>query len=303
LVVFLTSLRHPNSSNDYSQVLALFEKTARSVCAQNNPNFRFVVVCNEVPDISYEDDRIYYHKVDFPAAAFQPGDIPADQLPYGATSDWVKRDKGSKLLSGLLYAKRLDSKYIYIVDADDWVNTNIVDFLLDSTESDVLCANTGYLVNNVTRRMKKRYGIIRYCGSTFAYKTSYLLSLTEFKNDINENSLQNELIQGTSKYYVYEVCGDHSNTYEHSKQHGATLQDFPFPAVSWVVETGENVSHSSGGALGIPINEERISAFGLPESMLNLEKATFLVRLYEFMSGARSAFTWWLTKVSGKKFY
>jgi len=304
VVVFLTSLRHPDSSNDYGQVLTLFERTARSVCSQTNPNLAFVVSCNEIPDIPFKDDRIHYHKVDFPIPCHQDGDIPLDEMPTAGTSDRVKRDKGSKLLSGLLYMRdNLSAEYVYIIDADDWVNNCVVEHMLAAPRHPVWCADSGYLVNNVTKRMKKRYGITRYCGSTFAYQRDYLLSLTTFAEGLDGSSSQRELIEGTSKYYVYEVCGDHSNTFEYAKKQGVTPKSFPFPAISWVVETGENVSRSSGGDQGMPVNAERLRAFGLPDDMLNNESPELSTMFYESLSGARSRVTWWLTKFSGKKYY
>ncbi len=66
MIVFLTTVRHPVNSNNFEKVELLLNLTARSVLNQTDPDFRFVIVCNEIPDISVEDPRIVYHVVDSP---------------------------------------------------------------------------------------------------------------------------------------------------------------------------------------------------------------------------------------------
>ena len=48
---------------------------------------------------------------------------------FGTTNNRVKRDKGSKLLSSLLYAKQFAAEYVFIADADDWVNKGVAAYL------------------------------------------------------------------------------------------------------------------------------------------------------------------------------
>ncbi len=69
MIVFITSLRHPANAHSYPRVLHLLEDTLRSVCNQTTDNFRVIVVCNEIPTLSFSHPNISFVAVPFPPGA------------------------------------------------------------------------------------------------------------------------------------------------------------------------------------------------------------------------------------------
>jgi hypothetical protein len=80
-----------------------------------------VVVCNVRPRIAYDDPRVVYHVVDFPPPS-------ADRKAEIGIEAFL-RDKGTKLLAGMLRAKSLASSYFMIFDADDLVSQRLAGFV------------------------------------------------------------------------------------------------------------------------------------------------------------------------------
>src|SRR5947209_1184565 len=117
MITFLTSIRHPLNSNHYADVENLFEFSLRSVCSQTDEDFNVVVVCNIEPRISFKDPRVIYHLVSFPP--------PSDLKQASTGMNVLCRDKGTKLMAGMLLARQFNPDYFFIFDADDLVSSRI----------------------------------------------------------------------------------------------------------------------------------------------------------------------------------
>src|SRR5438046_2089763 len=98
MLAFVTAIRHPNNTNNIQRVEELFEVTLQSMCSQLDAAFRVIVVCNELPKIRFSDPRVHYHKVTFPAPC-APG-MPVSDIEVAI------RDKGTRILSGILLARQ-----------------------------------------------------------------------------------------------------------------------------------------------------------------------------------------------------
>lgn len=291
MLVFLISLRHPDNANDFTQVEKLLSITLNSICGQTSKDFRVVVVCNALPNIEFKDDRIFYHVVDFPV----PSKLKASELE----AEPKFKDKGTKYMAGLLYSRRFNPEYVYIVDSDDWVNINLVSFLQKEPTYPIWCVSKGFMVNYPVKEYKRVSGLSRYCGSTFIYDFDYLMEHANITNDITESSSQEQLIKGTSEFFILELMCNHTINYRHFKDLGVTPKDLPLRTACWIQGTGENVSGTAGGKSGLPIDIKFINKFSLPEVMISSKKANLRLELRDILTSCRSSYSWFMTKITG----
>jgi hypothetical protein len=291
MLVFLISLRHPDNANDFTQVEKLLSITLNSICGQTNNDFRIVVVCNKLPNIEFKDDRIFYHVVDFPV----PSKLKASELE----AEPKFKDKGTKYMAGLLYSRRFEPKYVYIVDSDDWVNVNLISFLEKKPTYPIWCVSKGFIVNYPSKEYKSISGLSRYCGSTFIYDFKYLMDHANISSTISESSSQEQLIEGTSEFFVLKLMCNHTINYKYFKDLGITPKDIPLRTACWIQGTGENVSGTAGGESGLPIDKRFVNTFNLPETMTSNNKSTILLRIRDIFTGFRSSYSWFMTKITG----
>lgn len=307
MLAFITSIRHPHNTNSYKKAVALFEITARSICSQSNTNFILVVVCNEIPVIEFSDEHIHYHVVNFPVPPaldeyLQTFSISNEDISCHPKKYFPNRgDKGTKILSGLLYAKQFKPNYVYIVDADDWINTNITEYLERQNNYPIWHVNKAYIVNFKQKKFMTRYGISRHCGSTFIYQTDFLLSFTNFTDQINETSSQQDLIQATSISFVHDICGNHTVQYALAVKRGEPPKPIPFPAICYVLETDENEVQHVDVSDGFPMNKNIIDSFGLDEGYLSSLKTSFKTCCKQWLAANKSRLGWHVDKMKLNK--
>jgi len=303
MLAFITSIRHPHNTNNYNKAVTLFEITARSIFSQNNTNFILVVVCNKKPVIEFSDERIHYHIVDFPV----PPTLDVYQQQFSISNDDIschpkkyfpnRGDKGTKILSGILYAKQFNPKYVYIVDADDWININIVQHLESQPEHAIWHVNEAYVVNFKQKTFMKRYGLSRHCGSTLIYQTEFFLSLANFTRQIDSSSSQSELIQGTSIGFIHDICGNHTKQYALALNKGFLPKPIPFPAICYVLETDENEVQHIDVNNGLPITKAIIVLFGLSENYISSSKLSIRSFCKQWIVSMKSKLGWKLAKI------
>ena len=294
MFIFLTAIKHPETANDFSNVERLLEDTLHSVIGQTNEDFRVVVVCNQIPKVAIKDDRIHFHVVNFPPVSKENGKLHVEQK---------FTDKGSKYLSGLLFAKQFSPDYVYILDSDDWVNINLISTLTNKPEYPVWYVNKGYFVNLDKREYKKRGGLVRYCGSTFVYNYDLLMGEAAIQTPVDEKSSQQQLIDATSHFFVVKLLANHTINYMHFKDKGVTPKAIPLHTACWIQGTGENVSNTPGGDAGLPINDKFIQTFHLPARFKNPANASLTLHVRDLLSGLKSAYTWYKSRTTGKKVF
>lgn len=251
MFAFLTSIRHPNTAKNYERVLDLLNLTIGSVLGQNSNNpFVFVIVCNERPKNIVVDSRVIFFEVDFPPASNGEGS--------NVDFESLKIDKGSKIAAGLLFLRKFDPKYVYVIDADDWVNVRAIDYLINKN-FDLCFANTGYLVDLNHKRYLKKYGVCRYCGSTHIYRYQTLLKISGLSGlHINENLGLDYFKENIDKFILKQILGNHRHQISFFKNKGLSVKSASIPLVAWVVNNGENHSSSYSrynNKIGLSISE------------------------------------------------
>jgi hypothetical protein len=292
MFIFLLALKHPDTANDYKNVERLLNTTLHSIIGQTHQEFKVIVVCNQLPSVEVKDERIHYHLVNFPAVTKQNGKLNVEQK---------FTDKGSKYLSGLLYAKQFNPSYVYILDSDDWVNHNLVKFLTTAPTHPIWYVDRGYFVNLDKKEYKKRGGLVRYCGSTFVYDYQFLMAEANIQQPVDIESTQTELITASSHFFVVKLLSNHLINFNYFKEKGYVPKALPFYSACWIQGTGENVSNTAGGDAGLPMDKQFIETFNLPSDLHNQQRGTIKLHLRDFLSGLKSMYTWQKTRITGRK--
>jgi hypothetical protein len=280
VLVFLTSVRHPDTSTDHRRVEQLLETTLRSLCAQDDGDVRVVVVGNERPRVGVDDPRVAYHVVDFPAPA-------GGRQATGRDAKAI--DKGTKLLSGLLFARRYRPDHVALVDADDVVSRRIAGFVNAHPGADGWYVDQGYTLNRATWRVQRRHSLVRHCGSGLIASAPALYAMSwADAGGLDDESTQDELLTGASPSFLRHVLCDHVFTVRFLANHDLNLRPLPFRAVAWVQETGENYSRPTGTATGVPVTPAFCREFGLGDPPPATADASRADRLREALECARS---------------
>ncbi|MDA8962005.1 hypothetical protein N9H37_01440, partial [Congregibacter sp.] len=293
---FLAPLRHPNNASNYKQVLGQLELTIRSVCAQKTQHpYKFLVVCNEAPDISYDSEKVEFLVVDFPPAGTGRG--TEQQLTE------VMTDKGAKVAAGLLHLKEERPERIFLMDADDWVNNTVVQHVMSNLQVKFWYANKGLLVNAGTGTYVRKYGVCRYCGSTFIYDYESLLAWMPQSTSISSKTSKDRLTASIDPFYLQKILGNHRHQFGFLAKHEQSIKPLPQTAVAWIVNTGENHSGTRGAPVGLPLTDDVLMGFGLDDTLMtvSVEPATVLERLASAKLSLESRVGWALTDKSGTK--
>ena len=281
MVTFLTSIRHPRSSSNFAKVESLFEMSLRSVCSQSDSNFAVVVVANDVPRINFKDSRVTYHIVDFPCP--DPQRSSARGIPH------LFRDKGTKLIAGMLAAKRFKPDYFAIFDADDLVSRRIAQFVNTHSNAAGWYVDSGYVVNSKTWMTQRKSGLYRYCGSTLVPNASQLLRLARIEESVSTDLSQDQIVRLSSPQFVDQVIGNHPYMIGYFASHGLRMRPLPFRAACWILETGENSASRFRVEYGLPISEEICREFGISDARANNRPASIADRVRENLGAAVSS--------------
>lgn len=257
MFVFVCPIRHPASSNDYASVLAFLHDTIQSVNAQRTQRaYKLIVVCNETPDNAQSYANTEFVEVDYPAPDMNKG----TSVPL----DLVKDDKGCKISVGLLYARRFDPDYVYIIDGDDWFNIDTIEHVYNAEPSDLFYANSGYVVNLAEKTFLKKFGLCRYCGSVYIYNYSVFMTLSGLSQLAYSDDLKKEAIyQAVSPYFLKQVIGNHRHQLHTFRSKGLLVNELSMPVIAWILNTGENHSGQNPAKHGLPVTTEFLHQFGI----------------------------------------
>jgi len=241
MIVFITSIRHPLNNNSYERVLELAGRTLASVCSQVSDGFRVLIVCNEVPALDFSHPRIQFVKVSFPP----PSRRPSPNLLV----EEVRLDKGSKLLVGLIHAKRLNPTHVMFFDADDFLSNRIAGFVRQKVLHHGWFVNAGYVYNaNGNTLLTLDDGFHTRCGTCYIVNISLLVVPSDFPADAS----QERILSHFGKPFVCELLGSHRFLQDHLFQNRTPLEPLPFRGVVYHAGHGENWTGSFGFTKRLP---------------------------------------------------
>ena len=213
MLVFIIPLKSKQVSKNWDLVCKLFERTLRSVCNQTSSNFKVIVVCHELPDISFTHSHVTYLQVDF--------DIPNGDY-------WNKeKDKMRKMLVGMNIAQEYIQSHIMFVDADDCISKNLAQFVIENSSYNGWFVNSGYEYREDIKSL-----IVRNKNFHIRTNTSHIIKnkLLEPYINMNVDDIKRE------NCILY-----HINTAKILKNKGNPLVALPFKGVVYITDNGENM--------------------------------------------------------------
>jgi hypothetical protein len=213
VLVFILALQDPAASKNWSRASQLCERTLRSICAQTDPDFRVILVCNTRPETDFAHPHLTIIEREFP--------IPA------ATSSARMNDKWSKLKVGLAAARHLAPAHIMFVDADDCVHRGLAEHVTRHPDSIGWSMDVGYLRDEGSRWIYRREDFFRFCGSSAIVRLS------------TEDFPASEL-EPSENYFI--LANGHGAIRQHMIEQGRPLQTLPFVGAVYMTNTGENDS-------------------------------------------------------------
>jgi hypothetical protein len=216
MLVFIVPLKSQQISKSWYRVCQLFERCIRSICNQTISDFRAIVVCHEKPRIDFTHPNITYLEVDY--------SVPDAQ-------DYIKKntDKGRKILTGLIYAKRFNPTHTMVVDSDDCVSRNLAAFVKQNPQHNGWFVRQGYKYREDRHRQYiylKNKNFYRMCGTCniLRYDLNFLPQNPEYNRGY-----------GYYKYYI-----DHGKVLDTLAEKGIFLKPLPFAGAIYVLGHGDN---------------------------------------------------------------
>ena len=135
--------------------------TLSSISAQTNQDYRVLLVCNEPPEVEPRRENLDIIETDIRIEG-----------PFDSTKGRINKQR--KILHGLLAARAHNPRRVMVVDADDLLHRDLVQFAADTHDVDGLIINRGYRFNlgNPELRRCLNYHLVSGSSLIFPFKLS-----------------------------------------------------------------------------------------------------------------------------------
>jgi hypothetical protein len=214
VLTFVTTVRHPKNSRDYSRVEGLLKDTVASMCGQTRGDFSVVVVGNQRPSFDLPPQARFVG-VDFPP----PSDLPGPQTGR----EPVLADKGTKLAVGLLAARELAPTHVMAVDADDFVSNRLAGLVADHPGANGWFVADGYKISLTSGLIRPVDGDFNFrCGTSHVVRFD-LLDVP----DLPVDATQEQIWGSFGRFMVRDLLGSHHAIAKHLEEHGTPLAPLP----------------------------------------------------------------------------
>lgn len=170
MFIFLIALKSKKVSADWQLTTRLLQQTLTSIQKQANPNHKTIIICNQKPDININCIDINEDNIEWVVVNF-------DDVDLSSKFSDKERDRAKKLLIGFEYSKQYEPTYLMPVDADDFVNCNITEYVLThQNDLNGYCLESGYIYEQENNLIYIDRGFKDYCGSSLILKTDVFLN-------------------------------------------------------------------------------------------------------------------------------
>lgn len=285
---FVAPLRHPDNSANYAEVLKCLELSIESVKSQDTEfSVRFLIICNERPKLDIVLDDIEFLEVNFCSSGSAKG---RNQRLID-----VEQDKGAKIAAGLIKLTDCPPSHVAIMDADDWVHKTLVQHVMSNDTVDMWYVNKGLLVNRRNLTFVRKYGLCRYCGSTYVFKFDKLLKTIAFSATLLSESPRDAFTEEVDSFTLQKLLGSHRHQLGYFHRKGFRIRPLPMNAVCWVVNSGENHSSTWIAPRGLPISKDLLADYGLRSLKPLTTKTSVIQRLRELFERTKSFAGWFFT--------
>jgi len=226
-ITFIIPVRHQENSKDWSRLKSNLTQTIASIANQSSKDWRAVIIANEGADLPKVPAGFDIVRVNFPPN--QLHDLPAGnkELFYDA----FRLDKGRRVLKGMLHIP--DAAYYMIVDDDDFVSSQLVDYVAaNSTESGWKIRN-GYVWGDGGQWLFLHNDFSNFCGTSLIIRSD-LYKLPPSFEDASED-------------YIKTMLGSHVRIGKILQDKGYPLKPLPFAGA--VYRVGHAGAHSNSPGL------------------------------------------------------
>lgn len=250
MLAFVTSLRHPLNSTDYTRIESLLAESLASVCAQTSQDFAVFVVGNRRPTAALPP-KVTFVEVDFPP----PVPTAGPRFDLGPFV-W---DKGTKIGIGLAAARQVEPDHVMIFDADDFVHRDLAAFSADRVEANGWFVDEGYVYSRTRQSYLLERRFFGVCG------TSHIVRWQAYDvpDGLTVEADQSEVSEAFGER-LPAILGAHRNARTWLSKHGHKLAPLPFPGSVYQVDTGENHSGKQLRGAARPLDRTLMDQFGVP---------------------------------------
>ena len=244
MLAFVACIKNPDNSQSYDEVWRLLNNTLFSVCSQQDTDFRVIVVCDKKLPLFHHEALIGQY-TDFIEVDFPGHDEKVlsnfDRLgnlspPLEDAAWWLRWDEsdfaegrpagyfhianvflnmGTKLLIGILAAKKYNPDYIAIFDGDDYVGNDISAYANSHPNKNGWLMTHGYkLAGN---QVAPIYAANSFCGT--GNIINYALMTDFIGEKVSKTSTQNELFAHVDSEFLITIA-NHKKIKLYFKKHG-----------------------------------------------------------------------------------
>ena len=236
MIIFVIPLRSQKSSKSWDKVLKHFERCIKSVCNQTNQDFQAIVVCNEKPVINFDHPNIKYVYVNF---------LPSEDSLKGK-----RRDKVSRISTGIIYAAKFSPSHIMVVDADDCISKNIAEYVNSNYRCNGWYINRGYVYQEESKLIYlRRSSFNKWTGTSHIIRFN-LLELPESQEKVSME--------------IGEFYHEHRQIVKRMVEKGTPLEPLPFTGAVYIIGNSENIYQSGFDKLH---NENKGLFFRIKDSL------------------------------------
>lgn len=225
MIYFGIPLRSKAVSKNWPQVVRVFNRTLHSIYSQTDPNFRVLVACHDIPELSFPvDDRVEF--------------LVAD-CPYPKDSFEMMLDKGWKISMIAKRIRELGGGYTMMVDSDDLVSNRIAEYVNAHPNENGFLARYGYIYNEGFPYVKQVLALHRICGSCAIVNYSVEDLPDCMPETFWDDTPKDKWICRKSHRIIPDTLA----------QMGRPLSVMPFPTTMYLRNTGDNHSMLNGSDL------------------------------------------------------
>lgn len=252
LVGFVIPLKSKKVTSDWAVTCRLLDQTLNSLALQTCKDFRAVVVGHEKPNLSNTAWQIAEYIT-------SPFDLPIIKGNYKYYKDFNRiSDKYHKIVTGIQFFRRENLSYLMVLDADDLIHKDLVDYVLKEKDPNGYIIKKGYQYYMKSKRLIYKQNLDKICGST----TIIHVDLVEFPEMVNNESISS--LQSTSIPWGHLA---HSEMEAYFQQNNKPLRIIPLPGVVYVMQHGQNASDEFRETLNSKLRERlKIFLKGKPVS-------------------------------------
>lgn len=225
MIYFGIPLRSRHASKNWEQVTRVFNRTLHSVYRQTDPDFKIIVACHDIPEITFDiDNRVIF--------------LVAD-TPYPKDSYEMMLDKGWKISMIAQKIREFGGGYAMMVDSDDLISNRIAGYVKAHPNENGFLSQYGYIYNEGFTYAKRVLALHRICGSC---------AIVNYSVDDLPPAMPENLWDDTPKD-KWIVRKSHRIIPDTLKQAGRPLSVMPFPTTMYLRNTGDNHSMLNGSDL------------------------------------------------------